>query len=154
VEFLQNQQKKDITAVSGIKLFAKVYSEVNMKNNLQKKLLSLEFLAGLKDAGIFNAQTARTLITAHMKSDASHEYEQLKTAIAISQMFSSPFTKPDESVDGPIRFALTEHNMPIGIYPEECHTMISGQTGTGKSVLLKIIFAQALLSNKDTENAQ
>lgn len=125
-----------------------------MKDKLKRIIQSLDIMSKLKNAGIFNPATARLLVSAQMKSDPSREIEQLESAITLSQMFMSPFSKPDESIDGPIRFALTEHNMPIGIYPEECHTIISGQTGTGKSVLLRIIFTQVLLSNKDTENVQ
>jgi len=82
------------------------------------------------------------------------EMEKLETAIALSQMFSSPFNKPDNSVDGPIRFAISETNQPVGLFPHECHVLISGFTGTGKSILLKIISTQALLMNKENENVK
>jgi len=61
----------------------------------------------------------------------------------------SPFNAADESVDGRIRFATTEQGMPIGINPEECHVLIAGQTNSGKSTLLRIIFSQALLLNQE-----
>lgn len=67
---------------------------------------------------------------------------------------ASPFEFPDESIDGLLRFAVTENGKPVGINPEECHVLIAGQTNTGKSTLLKIIFAQALLLNKKQEERQ
>ena len=123
-----------------------------MKDKLKRIILSLDILSKLKNAGIFNPATARLLVSAHIKSDPSREYEQLETAIEISQMFRSPFPLPDESVDGPIRFALTEKNQPVGLYPNDCHVIISGFTGSGKSILLKIFSTQALLMNKENGN--
>ena len=125
-----------------------------MDDFLNRKLMLLEMLSRLKKSGMLNPVTSRLLQIAQMKSDPSREIEQLETSIALSQMCHSPFSLPDESVDGPIRFALTEQNKPVGFSPHECHFEISGQTDVGKSILLKVIFAQALLSNKDMENVQ
>ncbi len=125
-----------------------------MDDFLKRKLLSLDMLSRLKKSGVFNSVTARLLQTSLMKSDPSREIEQLETAIALSKMCHSPFQIPDESVDGPVRFAISENNQPIGIFPHECHFFCAGSSGTGKTFMLKIIFAQALLSNKDTENAK
>jgi len=123
-----------------------------MKDFLKQTMVSLDILSRLKKSGILNPSTGRLLLSAHMKSDTSIEMEKLETTIAFSQMFSSPFNKPDNSVDGPIRFAISENNQPVGLFPDECHVMISGFTGTGKSILLKIIFIQALLMNKENGN--
>ncbi len=75
----------------------------------------------------------------------------LMPQIIARQLRGSPFNVPDESVEGNVKFALTETGMSIGINPEECHVLIAGQTNTGKSTLLKIIFAQALLFNEKQE---
>ena len=123
-----------------------------MKDKLKRMVLSLDMLSKTKDEGILNPVTAQLILLAHRKSDPIREYEQLETAIAFSKMFHSPFPIPDESVDGPIRVALSEKNQPIGIYSEECHFLIAGQTGCGKSTLLKIIFTQVLLMNKENGN--
>jgi len=56
----------------------------------------------------------------------------------------SPFKQPNEDVDGPIRFAVTELGMPVGFYPEEGHCVFVGQTRSGKTTLLFLILAQAL----------
>lgn len=66
-------------------------------------------------------------------------------AIADIILNGKPFSMPDETADGPIRLAIAENNQFIGLYLDECHVLIAGQTGTGKSTLLKIIFAQAIL---------
>ncbi len=73
--------------------------------------------------------------------------EEQSVELADIVLNGKPFPLPDETADGPIRFAITETSRFIGLYPEECHVLIAGQTGTGKSTLLKIIFAQALLIN-------
>ena len=108
-------------------------------------MTSLETLTNLKKAGILNSNTAKFLISAHLSPESSEKYEMLNNAILFSKMISSPFDKPDESVDAIIRFAITENNIPVGINPEECHFLIAGQTGCGKSTLLKIIFTRVLL---------
>jgi len=57
----------------------------------------------------------------------------------------SPFKQPDVDIDGPIRFGLTESGRFCGFSPGEGHCLIAGQTLSGKTTLLFIIFAQALL---------
>lgn len=74
-------------------------------------------------------------------------FEEQALDIADIALNGKPFVLTDESGDGPIRLAVAENNQFIGLYPDECHVLIAGQTGTGKSTLLKIIFAQALLLN-------
>jgi len=57
----------------------------------------------------------------------------------------SPFKQPNEDIDGPIRFAVTELGAPVGFDLEEGHCLFVGQTRSGKTTLLLMIFAQALL---------
>src|SRR3990167_2822205 len=75
-------------------------------------------------------------------------FEEQSVELADIALNSKPFCVPDETADGPIRFAIADNKQFIGFYPSECHFLIAGQTGTGKSTLLKIIFAQALLLNE------
>ncbi len=89
------------------------------------------------------------ILSAYKKNDPSQITKLLKSTELLSEMFkTNPFPIPDESVDGLIRFALTEKNKPVGLNPHECHFLICGQTGTGKSTLLKLLFSQAILFNK------
>jgi len=78
-------------------------------------------------------------------------FEEQAVELADIVLNGKPFCMPDETADGPIRFAVAENNQFIGLYPEECHVLIAGQTNTGKSTLLKIIFAQVLLLNQKQE---
>jgi len=119
-----------------------------MNDLIKRVVASLETLSGLKKAGIFNPVTAKMLIAAHLSPDLK-EYEMLNNIIHCSNLLTSPFNKPDCSVDGLIKFGKTENNIPVGINLEECHILITGQTGCGKTTLFKIIFAQALLLNKE-----
>ncbi|MHB9141992.1 MAG: ATP-binding protein, partial [Paludibacter sp.] len=113
-----------------------------MNSLTTKSVVSLETLSNLKKAGIFNPDSARILLTAHLCQDPKY-FEILHNAILLKNLFSSPFSIPDASVDGPIRFALTENGQPVGLYPGDCHVLIAGQTGAGKTILLENIFSQA-----------
>lgn len=113
-------------------------------DHLERTLFSLTTLERLKKSGLLNPLTGKLLLQANAKNDPSREVQLLETALSVSQMFRGPFILPDDTVDGPLRFALTEKGQPIGLYPEECHILIAGQTGCGKTTLLKIIFTQAL----------
>jgi len=117
---------------------------ITMNDKIKKAVVTLDRLDRLIKSGLLNPISGRALLSAYMKNDPSQKIELIENAITISQMFTSPFNKPDLSVDGPIRFALTENNVPAGLYPQECHILIAGQTGCGKSTLFKIIFSQAL----------
>jgi len=109
-------------------------------NDISKKaVLSLEMLINLKRAGILNPVTARMLVDAHTSADSKNKYEILQNAILFSKILTSPFDKPDASANGPMQFAFSENNQAIGIYPEDCHVLFAGQTGTGKSILMKLI---------------
>lgn len=114
-----------------------------MSEYLKKVILSLNAIENLKKLQMLNYDTAKLVLGNPEKATCL-----IEQAVAVSKMFTSPFEKPDDSVDGLIKFALTENNIPIGLNPEECHCLICGQTGCGKSTLLKILFSQALLSNR------
>jgi len=82
---------------------------------------------------------------------AVNEYlEEQAVNIAEIAMGGNDFGIPDKSVAGPIGFAIAGSQL-IGFYPDECHFLIAGQTNTGKSTLLKIIFAQALVYGRGKE---
>ena len=114
-----------------------------MSEYLKRVVLSLNAIENLKKLRMLNYDTAKLVLGNPEKATCL-----IEQAVAVSKMFTSPFEKPDDSVDGLIKFALTENNIPIGINPEECHCLICGQTGCGKSTLLKILFSQALLFNR------
>ena len=81
--------------------------------------------------------------------------------VLLNQMFGKPFKQAGEMVQGLIKFALTELGTNVGFNYDEPHCLIAGQTGCGKTVLLMIILAQAMMQNatvwlfskaKDTRN--
>ena len=116
-----------------------------MNERFQKSLRMLDMYQRVKKAGLHNNPLVnRAILQSLIKSDPRREIESLETVLAISQMSKSPFALPDESVDGPIRFAISENKLPVGLFPHECHVLIAGQTGTGKSTLLKIISIQGM----------
>lgn len=115
-----------------------------MNDRFKKSIYSLNILSELKKSGTLNPITARALLSAHLKESPGEDYAKLQGVIALSQMFTSPFDKPDAAVNGPIGIAQSENNHVIGIFPEEAHVLIAGQTGMGKTTLLRLIFAQAL----------
>lgn len=77
--------------------------------------------------------------------------DDLALPLLLSQLSRKPFKNPPPEVDGILKFAIDGKKQVVGINPEECHVLIAGQTGTGKSTLLKLIFAQALMLNKREE---
>lgn len=106
----------------------------------------------LKRLGMWNEETQAIYLDIMSNLENPQVYEEYKAILmpAVLPRINnfSPFNAADESVDGRIRFATTEQGMPIGINPEECHVLIAGQTNSGKSTLLRIIFTQALLLNE------
>lgn len=107
---------------------------------LLKKHGKLDEKALLEAIDVLSEQGNAELLKEYLDEQAL-----VKAEIALN---GKPFPLPDKEADGPIRFAIAGNNQLIGLYPEECHVLIAGQTGTGKSTLLKVIFAQALLLNK------
>jgi len=65
--------------------------------------------------------------------------------IVCQKLFGKPFKEPDNSVDGQIRFAVTEQGLPVGFNLSEPHCLIVGQTGCGKSVGQVLMLGQAML---------
>jgi len=122
-----------------------------MKEKFKEENKIIEHLKLLKKHGRLDKKAICQAIDA-LSEPGNHnllrEYlEEQAVDLANIVLNGKPFPLPDETADGPIRFAITENSRFIGLYPEECHVLIAGQTGTGKSTLLKIIFAQALLIN-------
>jgi hypothetical protein len=64
--------------------------------------------------------------------------------MVIQKLFGKPFRDPEETVDGQIKFAVTEHGLPVGFNPEDPHCLIAGQTGSGKSVVQVLMLGQAI----------
>lgn len=117
-----------------------MYSEL-----LRAKIVS-NTIRQLKGMNAFDREAMVELVLDPI--EAAHN---VQAAYDLYQSMKPTFELPDESVDGPIRFALTEDNKPVGMYPHECHTLIAGQTRTGKSTLLKILFALAISLDETDE---
>jgi len=111
-----------------------------MNEFVQKTLVSINALQLLKKHRMLNPITAKMLLSAPLET--AQKIEQVEE---IRKLFKSPFELPDHNVNGLIKFAHTENNISIGINPSECHFLIAGQTGCGKTTLMKIIFSQLLL---------
>ena len=118
----------------------------------------LEYLKLLKSHGRLDEEAvlnAVDVLTEPGNTRLMREFfDEQAVKIADIVINGKPFSPADENADGPIRVAVAENNQPIGFYPEECHFLIAGQTGTGKSTLLRLIFSQALLLNEREENGK
>lgn len=123
-----------------------------MKENFFEENKVLEYLKLLKSHGRLDEESifnAIDVLSEPGNSKLMREYfEDQAVRIADIVLNGRPFPEPDENADGPIRFSIAGNNKFIGLYPEDCHVLIAGQTNTGKSTLLKIIFVQALLFNE------
>ncbi|MFH1014440.1 MAG: FtsK/SpoIIIE domain-containing protein [Nitrospirota bacterium] len=117
-----------------------------------------ELLSLAKKHGIENPLVYRALIGIALDPDEDmieNFWELVMPTLTFNRLFTSPFPKPGNEVDGLLRFGISENKKAVGINPEECHVLIAGQTGTGKSTLLKVIFASALLlDRKQKEEGQ
>ena len=128
-DFLKSLNLESID--KGVLLFAEQLHSLGLLNDEVNKYILLDVLSDIQNGNLLK------------------EYSELLDPSILQKQFTkSPFDVPDESVDGPIRVAVAEGGASIGFFPEECHFLISGQTGTGKSTLLKIIFVEALLFNE------
>lgn len=116
-----------------------------MNDYINKVLLSFDALSQLKKANALSPLTARALLSAHLKPNSSKTLETLNQVIELSKAGLSSFEIPDESVNAPIGLAVAENNLKIGMHPYECHCLIAGQTGVGKTTLLNLIFSQGLV---------
>lgn len=129
-----------------------------MRESLIEENRVIEYLKLLKNHGRLDSKAVFQAIDVLSEPGNPRLLKEYlgEQAIDIADMVlnGKPFCMPDETADGPIRFAIAENNQFIGLYPEECHVLIAGQTNTGKSTLLKIIFAQVLLLNKKQEERQ
>lgn len=110
-----------------------------MSTYVKRVLVSMAAVESLKKMGGLNPLTARRVL-----ADPESAFKLIEQASSFSNLFRTPFEKPSPDVDGPFRIGFTEMKKPAGLYPYECHCLICGQTGTGKTTLLIILFSQAL----------
>ncbi len=115
-----------------------------MNEYINRVLLGFDTLAKLKKANRLNPSTARALISAHLNQSNPEKFQLINQVIELSKCSLSPFEMPDEEVSASISLAVSENNLNIGMHPHECHCLIAGQTGVGKTTLLNLIFAQGL----------
>ena len=112
----------------------------------------LLFMQTMQDSGLLNEVTMAMCLDVLSDPNGMKvmgEYsDDLAFPLLLSQLSKKPFKNPPPEVDGLLKFAIADNKQIVGINPEECHVLIAGQTGTGKSTLLKILFSQALLLRK------
>jgi hypothetical protein len=105
-----------------------------------KSLLKLDLLGKLKKMGQLNPTTANLLLL-----DPKRAAELVARAGVVHEMLFSPFPRPDDSVDGDIKFANTENQGPVGININNLlQGLIIGSPGSGKSILTYHIALQAM----------
>jgi len=109
----------------------------------------------LKDIGKLNIpQEMKNAISLDILSGSNEtfwEYKKDFEPLLVLLESGSPFSLPDENIKGKISFGISENGIEAGFNNKDCHVLIAGQTGTGKSVLLKIIFSEALINNDEDE---
>lgn len=110
-----------------------------MNEYLKRTILSITAIQQLKKLRMLNPATAKMILTDPEKASVL-----IESASNFSDMFKGPFSNPDENVNGVIKFALTENNMPIGLNPDDYSCLIAGMPGTGKTTLLLLLFSQAM----------
>lgn len=107
----------------------------------------MELLGLLKKKGLMN-NVVESFVYSIMVNPNQQIIEKfidyIRPLAQVTDFVSGPFAQPDNSVDGPIRFAVTQLGIPVGFHPEEGHCLFVGQTLSGKTTLLFMIFAQAL----------
>lgn len=72
--------------------------------------------------------------------------EQASLDASLQPATISPFSIPDSSIDGALRFGIAEGGIPAGINPEQhINILVTGDPGTGKSAVVnRIIAPQAM----------
>ena len=127
----------------------------NPKPKQEMPFPGLSFMQTMQDSGLLNQVTMAMCLDILSEKDGAKVMEgyldDLAFPLLLSQMSKKPFKNPPPDVDGLLRFALAGNNQLVGMNPEECHVLIAGQTGTGKSTLLKMLFSQALLLRKQQD---
>jgi hypothetical protein len=107
---------------------------------VQKILTQIGVVQNLKKHGMLSPDNAHFVLT-----DPEQTLQKMEQVNELAKSFYGPFTIPDRDVNGLIKFAHTQNSIPVGFNPQDCHTLIAGQTGCGKTSLIKILFAQILL---------
>lgn len=120
--------------------YSENYTEIPMNDYLKRIILSVNAIQHLKKMRMLNSDTAKMILADPERTGASVEL-----AVAVSKMFRAPFEYPDENVGGPINFARTENNLPVGLFPDDYSCLIAGMPGTGKTTLLLRLFSQAMI---------
>ena len=115
-----------------------------MNDFIKRAILSLDTLSKLKKTGMLNRKTAKIFLSSHINNNPAHLTALNQNLEIASKLFGSPFPIPDKSVNGPIGLAYSENNKIIGFYPDECHVLVSGMTGIGKTYFLLLVFSQSL----------
>lgn len=107
---------------------------------VQKILARVGAIQSLKKREMLNPTTSRMVI-----NDPEEVLQKLEQVGEVEKSFYGPFEVPDRDVWGLFQFGYTQNRIPVGFHPHECHTLIAGQTGCGKTSLIKVLFAQVLL---------
>ncbi|MCF8070056.1 MAG: hypothetical protein K9L30_15855 [Desulfobacterales bacterium] len=109
--------------------------------DLRKILYSINSLQILKKTGCLNPVTSRLLLSDNSRTQEFHQATQILGSLCIPEV---PFEEPDESVTEKYHLGYSLNSLRVGISPMECHVLVAGLTGSGKSVLMKLLFSQAL----------
>lgn len=127
-----------------------------MKDFIKRTTLSFGIIENLKKNRMFTPETARMLLSLHLKEDPTQQIKYLENLEFISKLFKqSPFPLPDpKEVDGLLKFGVTEDNMPVGlnIFNTCSHLLVAGQSGCGKTTVFKLLLSQALKLSKLQNN--
>ncbi len=101
-----------------------------MENPREK---AVELAREIKDNGISNPLFDNLIFSLLVAPD-DFLINSIKKGIAhrleYNRLFTSPFSKQN-SVDGELRFAVTETGFPVGLNLNDVHTLIAGSSNTG-----------------------